>query len=176
LFDLEDAERDIDFNATRPCEDRTRYGSRIVRDTAGVAAAMGTVDDPQAHAERLRDILFPDLLRYRVGTDAHFGIDERNGCSNQPPRRCSNSSSVGRSGWGWTGPSRRRAPSSRTCRRRWRGRPAGTAAADDDAVGRRRSPRRRRPGTPPAEHQCSFPGLNDPRAPRVPWNAARMIT
>jgi hypothetical protein len=79
LFDLEDAEHGIDFNATEPCEDRELYGSTIVRDTAAVVTAMGTVDDPQAHAEGLRDTLFPDLLRYEVGTDAHFGTERRNG-------------------------------------------------------------------------------------------------
>src|SRR5438093_199056 len=33
LFELEDGDRGIDFNATQPSEDRALYGPRIVRDT-----------------------------------------------------------------------------------------------------------------------------------------------
>lgn len=79
LFALEDADRGIDFNATQPSEDRARHGSQIVRETAAVVAAMGTSSDPQAYAERLRDTLFPDVLRYEIGTEAHFGVKRRNG-------------------------------------------------------------------------------------------------
>jgi hypothetical protein len=79
LFDLEDADREMDFNATQPCEDRARYGPQVVRDTTAVVAAMGTRSDPRLHAERLRDALFPDVLWYEIGTDAHFGTERRNG-------------------------------------------------------------------------------------------------
>jgi Domain of unknown function (DUF4331) len=79
LFNLEDADHDIDFNATQPCDDRGLYGPTIVRDTAAVVAAMGTSNDPQSHAERIRDTLFPDVLRYEIGTEAHFGLERRNG-------------------------------------------------------------------------------------------------
>jgi Domain of unknown function (DUF4331) len=79
LFDLEDADQGRDFNATQPCEDRAHYGPQVVRDTAAVVAAMATSDDPKSHAERLRDTLFPDVLWYEIGTDAHFGTKRRNG-------------------------------------------------------------------------------------------------
>lgn len=79
LFNLEDAERGIDFNATQPCDDRELYGPAIVRDTVAVVTAMGTTDRPVAHAEQVRDTLFPDVLRYEIGTDAHFGRERRNG-------------------------------------------------------------------------------------------------
>lgn len=79
LFDLEDSDRDIDFNATQPRDDRALYGPTIVRETAAVVAAMGTANDAQSYAEKLRDTLFPDILRYEIGTDAHFGIERRNG-------------------------------------------------------------------------------------------------
>jgi len=79
LFDLEDAELGIDFNATQPRNDRALYGPEIVRGTAAVVGAMGTAEDPQAYAERVRDTLFPDVLRYEIGTDAHFGRERRNG-------------------------------------------------------------------------------------------------
>jgi len=79
LFDLEDAEHSVDFNATQPCDDRALYGPAIVRSTAAVVAAMGTIDRPEVHAERVRDTLFPDVLTYEIGTDAHFGRERRNG-------------------------------------------------------------------------------------------------
>ncbi|WP_436788050.1 DUF4331 family protein [Yinghuangia sp. YIM S10712] len=79
LFALEDAERDVDFNATQPREDRERYGDVVVRDTTAVVTAMGTIPDPKAHAEALRDTLFPDVLWYEVGTEAHFATARRNG-------------------------------------------------------------------------------------------------
>ncbi|MFC0600247.1 DUF4331 family protein [Streptomyces palmae] len=79
LFDLEDPERHIDSNATEPAEDRARYGPELVRATARAAAASESVPDPQAHAERVRDLLLPDLLRYEVGSEARFALHERNG-------------------------------------------------------------------------------------------------
>lgn len=79
LFALEDAEQGTDFNATQPCQDRAQYGPQVVRDTAAVVAALGTSSDPTSHAERVRDTLFPDVLRYEIGTEAHFGADRRNG-------------------------------------------------------------------------------------------------
>lgn len=79
LFALEDAAQGIDFNATQPGEDRAQYGPRVVRDTAAVVAAMGTSEDPKSHAERVRDTVFPDVLWYEIGTDAHFGTERRNG-------------------------------------------------------------------------------------------------
>jgi hypothetical protein len=79
LFVLEDVERDIDFNQTDPREDRGRYGPKVVEGAMGMVAAMGTAGDPRSHAERLRDTLFPDVLRYEVGTEACFGVERRNG-------------------------------------------------------------------------------------------------
>jgi hypothetical protein len=79
MYGLEDAANDIDFNATQPSDDRALYGPTVVRETAAVVAAMGTSDDAQAHAERVRDTFFPDILRYEIGTDAHFGRHRRNG-------------------------------------------------------------------------------------------------
>ncbi|MDI2125020.1 DUF4331 family protein [Yinghuangia seranimata] len=79
LFVLEDAERGIDFNATRPTEDRVLYGPSIMRDTAAALAAMGSTVDASAHAERVRDLLLPDVLRYEIGTEASFTPERRNG-------------------------------------------------------------------------------------------------
>ncbi|GGO94595.1 DUF4331 family protein [Wenjunlia tyrosinilytica] len=79
LFELEDAERGIDFNATRPDEDRVLYGPRVMRDTSATRAAMAGTADASAHAERVRDLLFPDVLRYEIGTEASFTPERRNG-------------------------------------------------------------------------------------------------
>jgi hypothetical protein len=40
---------------------------------------MGTIDRAEVHAEQVRDMLFPDVLTYEIGTDAHFGLERRNG-------------------------------------------------------------------------------------------------
>ncbi|MFE6780044.1 DUF4331 family protein [Streptomyces sp. NPDC057702] len=79
LFDLEDADRHIDFNATVPDEDRERYGDQVRAAVERGAAGAGAVADPATHAARVRDLLFPDVLRYEVGTKAHFGVERRNG-------------------------------------------------------------------------------------------------
>lgn len=79
LFELEDRDAGVDFNATEPAEDRDRYGARIVRGASAVVAAVDPAADPAAHAERVRDLLLPDVLRYEVGTEAEFGTDRRNG-------------------------------------------------------------------------------------------------
>jgi hypothetical protein len=42
-------------------------------------AATGSNDDPAAHARRVVDELFPDVLHYRIGTPAEFGFTVRNG-------------------------------------------------------------------------------------------------
>ncbi|MFH8365941.1 DUF4331 family protein [Streptomyces sp. NPDC018031] len=81
LFDLEDAEREVDFNATRPAEDQDRYGPEVFAATERAAAAAGAVPDPAAYASHIRDLLLPDILRYEVGTEARFAVDGRNGRS-----------------------------------------------------------------------------------------------
>ncbi|MBL1097325.1 DUF4331 family protein [Streptomyces coffeae] len=79
LFDLEEPERHIDFNATEPAEDRDRYGPELLRATERAVAATGAAPDPAAYAARLRDLLLPDILRYEVGSEARFGVEVRNG-------------------------------------------------------------------------------------------------
>ncbi|MFD4996245.1 DUF4331 family protein [Streptomyces buecherae] len=79
LFDLEDPDQHIDFNATEPAEDRERYGAEIRSAVERGAGAAGAVAQPAAHAARVHDLLLPDVLRYEVGTEAHFGVKRRNG-------------------------------------------------------------------------------------------------
>jgi hypothetical protein len=68
-----------EYNANEPSEDLRRHGPRLIELISGVVAAMGTAADPSAYAERVRDALFPDILRYQVGTAANFSFAERNG-------------------------------------------------------------------------------------------------
>lgn len=79
LFDLEDPDQHIDFNATEPAADRERYGDEVRAAIERGAAAAGAVTDPAAHAARVCDLLLPDVLRYEVGSKAHFGLERRNG-------------------------------------------------------------------------------------------------
>lgn len=67
------------YNDTEPSEDAANYGNQVVDQTAAVVAAMETARNPRRHGILVRGTLFPDTLRYRVGTTAHFGVREQNG-------------------------------------------------------------------------------------------------
>jgi Domain of unknown function (DUF4331) len=76
-----------DFQASHPTEQKARFGPQLVRQLAAVLRQTGTYDDatgygrstPEAYAEYVRDTLFPDVLRYRVGTAAEWGPRSQNG-------------------------------------------------------------------------------------------------
>jgi hypothetical protein len=68
-----------DYNTTHPIEDRARYGPLVSDLVTKVVAATGSSDDPRQHARRVVGAIFPDVLRYRIGTSADFGFIERNG-------------------------------------------------------------------------------------------------
>jgi hypothetical protein len=81
IFNPDDSERANEYNATQPSEDRERYGP-LVRDlVTRVVAAMGTAGDPADYARQVSEAIFPDVLRYEVGTPANFGFVKRNGRS-----------------------------------------------------------------------------------------------
>lgn len=68
-----------DYNTTQPSQDRDLYGP-LVNDLVTKAATLThTSDDPAAHAGRVVDAIFPDVLRYEIGTVAGFGFAARNG-------------------------------------------------------------------------------------------------
>ncbi|WP_017596554.1 DUF4331 family protein [Nocardiopsis potens] len=79
LFNPADSERADEFNHHTPAEDREMHGEVFARLVSRAVAANGTAGDPDAYAERVCAELLPDLVRYRVGTPAHFGFAHRNG-------------------------------------------------------------------------------------------------
>jgi hypothetical protein len=78
LFDVTEAGAE-DYNATDPRDDVSFYGALVRRKVAAFVAANATNGDPDGYGEAVRDILFPDVLRYQVGTEAGFGAKSRNG-------------------------------------------------------------------------------------------------
>lgn len=78
LFDVTEGGR-VDYNHTNPSQDLPNYGKLVARQVAAVVAANKTHDDPDGYGEKVRDIVFPDVLRYEIGTEAHFGVERRNG-------------------------------------------------------------------------------------------------
>ncbi|MFB9907938.1 DUF4331 family protein [Allokutzneria oryzae] len=79
IFNPDDEERSSEYNTIQPSQDREVHGPVVCDLVARVVAAMGTAEDPKRYAESVRDTIFPDVLRYRVGTSAVFGFAERNG-------------------------------------------------------------------------------------------------
>ncbi|WP_406442541.1 DUF4331 domain-containing protein [Streptomyces sp. NBC_00631] len=78
LFDVTEAGFD-DYNATDPHDDLANYGDLVRRKVASLVSANDTHSDPEGYGAATRDILFPDVLRYQVGTEAGFGAKVRNG-------------------------------------------------------------------------------------------------
>ncbi|ONK13157.1 DUF4331 family protein [Streptomyces sp. MP131-18] len=56
-----------DFNAAHPRRDLNEYGEVIRALVARAVHVNGTHTDPDAHGERIRDLLLPDVLTYRPG-------------------------------------------------------------------------------------------------------------
>lgn len=81
IFHPDDTERSSTYNTTQPKDDLTTYGPEIALLATGLAAAAGTSADPQAHGRAIAELVFPDLLRYEIGTPATFGFATRNGRS-----------------------------------------------------------------------------------------------
>jgi hypothetical protein len=69
------------LNAGRPADDFATYGAAVAKAIAGVIAANGTAEDPQAYGERVAHRFFPNILPYEVGTSAVFGFAGWNGRS-----------------------------------------------------------------------------------------------
>ncbi|GAA4560476.1 DUF4331 family protein [Planotetraspora kaengkrachanensis] len=74
---------DTDFsnpaNSRHPSEDVAADAGYIADLVAAVVAASGTSGDPQGYGQTVARELFPDVLRYVVGTPATFGLAARNG-------------------------------------------------------------------------------------------------
>lgn len=80
LFDFT-AGGTVDWNASEPVEGQRLFGRQMQDNVAAVVAANGTLDPRRAddYGRYVRSILLPDMLRYRVGTEAEFGVSARNG-------------------------------------------------------------------------------------------------
>ncbi|HLT10313.1 MAG TPA: DUF4331 family protein [Micromonosporaceae bacterium] len=61
------------YHEGTPDEDDKTFGPLIERLTRAVVGANGYHPDPAAYAKEVRGRLFPDLMRYRIGTDAAIG-------------------------------------------------------------------------------------------------------
>jgi len=69
------------LNAGRPADDLATHGAAVAKAIAGVVAANGTAEDPQAYGEKFARRICPNILPYEVGTPASFGFVEWNGRS-----------------------------------------------------------------------------------------------
>jgi hypothetical protein len=69
------------LNAGCPSDDFTTHGKTVAQAIAGVVAAIGTAEDPQAYGEKVAHRFCPNMLPYEVGTPAAFGFVEWNGRS-----------------------------------------------------------------------------------------------
>lgn len=80
LFDFT-ADGTVDFNASDPHQDQSRFGRQVHEDVAKLLVANDALSPRQAefYARYVRVALLPDMLRYEVGTDASFGVKRRNG-------------------------------------------------------------------------------------------------
>ncbi|WP_173037681.1 DUF4331 family protein [Phytohabitans flavus] len=66
-------------NERQPAEDFNSDGKWIAEKIGAVVAANGTSADPQGYGALVARRLFPDVLRYMVGTPASFGFTGVNG-------------------------------------------------------------------------------------------------
>ncbi len=81
LFTQFDEDLGNRLNAGRPADDFATYGGVVSKAIAGVVAATGTSEDPQAYGTKVAHRFFPNILPYEVGTPAAFGFAEWNGRS-----------------------------------------------------------------------------------------------
>jgi len=74
---------DTDFsnpaNDRHPSADLGAEGKTIADLVAAVVSANGTAIDPQGYGQTVAQMLFPDVLRYVIGTPATYGFATRNG-------------------------------------------------------------------------------------------------
>lgn len=69
------------LNAGRPADDFETYGATIIQAVSGAVKANGTTEDPQGYATVVAHRFLPNILPYRVGTPAVFGMAGWNGRS-----------------------------------------------------------------------------------------------
>lgn len=79
IFNPEDSELASEYNTTHPSQDRSLYGPRVSDLVAKVVMATRSSEDSATHGQRVVEAVFPDVLRYAIGTVANFGFAGRNG-------------------------------------------------------------------------------------------------
>lgn len=67
------------YNDGSPRDDLAAFGEMTKTLASRVVAANGGSSDPDAYGAYVRDVFLPDMLRYRVGTAADYGVSTRNG-------------------------------------------------------------------------------------------------
>ncbi|WP_199542102.1 DUF4331 family protein [Paraburkholderia kururiensis] len=67
------------LNAGRPADDFETYGAQLIRSIAGAVRANGTTEDPEGYATAVAHRFLPNMLPYKVGTPAVFGVALWNG-------------------------------------------------------------------------------------------------
>src|SRR5580658_7765940 len=79
IFWPDDVRFDNPQNTRHPSEDFQALGKPIGDLIASAVAATGSSADPQGYGRAVARELFPDILRYVVGTPAIYGFTGRNG-------------------------------------------------------------------------------------------------
>jgi hypothetical protein len=79
IFWPDDTKFDYPANDRHPSADFNADGKHIADLVSAVVSASGTSADPDGYAQIVARALFPDVLRYVVGTPASYGFAIRNG-------------------------------------------------------------------------------------------------
>ncbi len=79
IFWPDDVRFDNPQNTRHPSEDFAALGKPIGDLITAAVAASGTSADPHGYGQAVARELFPDVLRYVVGTPAVYGFTGRNG-------------------------------------------------------------------------------------------------
>jgi hypothetical protein len=79
IFWPDDTSFSIPADTRHPSQDFAQEGAHIAEHIAAMVAASGTSDDPQGYGRTVARELFPDTLRYVVGTPATYSFATRNG-------------------------------------------------------------------------------------------------
>jgi hypothetical protein len=79
IFRPDDTDFSDPANDRHPSADLNAEGKIIADLVTAVVAANGTSGDPQGYGHTVARVLFPDVLRYVVGTPAAYGFAARNG-------------------------------------------------------------------------------------------------
>ena len=67
------------YHAASPDQDRVLFSDAFAERMAVVAAAEGSIADPDAHGRRLATLLLPDVISYRPELPTGFTFADRNG-------------------------------------------------------------------------------------------------